>query len=95
MNRTCDACGFQAKKYGSLEKHINYCKVIRGIKRRKIAREEVYLPEDEIERLREDLNNKTRDVNTFEYEDPLESFVGDDPCFGHEHRADIIDQLAS
>ena len=95
MNRTCDACGFQAKKYGSLEKHINHCKVIRGIKRRKIAREEIYLPEDKIERLRAGLDNDTRDIDAVEFENSAKSFVDDVLFFGDEHQADAVDHLAS
>ena len=63
MLRTCNACGFQAKKYGSLERHVNHCQVAQGRKRRRIARPEIYLEEDEIARLREAIFDDVQDTD--------------------------------
>ena len=40
MDRECVSCGFQAKNYGSLTRHLNHCPVARGKKRRREPREE-------------------------------------------------------
>jgi len=60
MPRKCIACGFEAKNYGSLTRHLDKCLVARGQKRRRIPRAEDSLAENELHRLRQELGEMQR-----------------------------------